>query len=71
MIAPSIAPSLADLLPAPTLADLHRELAHAERELVCADMGIDGVNRRRAEMERWTSRIAEIKAQIARIEEAF
>lgn len=54
----------------PTLDDLRSELSRAKRDLVCADM-IDNAQRRDIEMGSARRRVADLKTQIARIEETF
>jgi hypothetical protein len=54
----------------PTLATLQEALERAERELICADM-IDNHQRRQTEMAEARRHRDAVKAQIARIEEAF
>lgn len=55
---------------APSLDDLRLDLERAELQIVCDDM-IDNDQRRQIELERSRKRVADLKAQIARIDEAF
>ncbi|AMS41202.1 hypothetical protein [Aminobacter aminovorans] len=61
MDAPSIIPSL---------DDLRSCLERAERDAVCAEM-IDDFARRQVELPKATRRVAELRAQISRLEETF
>lgn len=51
------------------MEDLRAKLDRAERDLLCADM-IDNFDRWQRETARCRARVAELRAQIARIEEA-
>lgn len=54
----------------PALDDLRAELERAERQLLCDDM-IDSAGRRERETAKSQARVAELRAQIQRIEETF
>jgi hypothetical protein len=56
---------------APTLDDLRSALTGAEADLRNADIGIDNFRRREREMADCRRRVADLKAQIARMEESF